>query len=107
MACCPSPALMTAGPWRFRPAPCCPKPRGGLDIQASMMMTSRREDSMTRLLTRIRGEFLEMPGLRLTSVQAARLWALDRRTSERILDGLTTSGVLFRSREGAYLLASD
>ena len=48
-----------------------------------------------------------MPGLRLTSAQAARLWAVDHRTSEWILDGLTTAGFLLRNREGAYLLASD
>ncbi|HET9830516.1 MAG TPA: hypothetical protein VFP91_02350 [Vicinamibacterales bacterium] len=62
---------------------------------------------MTGLLTRIRGEFMEMPGLRLTSAQAARLWAIDHRTSEWILDGLTTAGFLLRNRQGAYLLASD
>ena len=72
-----------------------------------MMVTALHDDSITRLLTRIRGEFLEMPGLRLTSVQAARLWAVDRRTSERILDGLTTAGFLLRNREGAYVLASN
>jgi len=70
------------------------------------MTTDLHEDGLTGLLTRIRGEFLEMPGLRLTSAQAARLWAVDRRTSEWILDGLTTAGFL-RNREGAYLLASD
>ena len=82
------------------------KPLGRFDIQASMTMTTLHEDSMTRLLTRIRSEFLEMPGLRLTPAQAARLWAVDRRTSDWILDGLTTAGFL-RNREGAYLLASD
>ena len=50
------------------------KPRGRFDIQASMTMTALLDDSITRLLTRIRGEFPEMPGLRLTSAQAARLW---------------------------------
>jgi hypothetical protein len=71
-----------------------------------MMMTTPPDDGMTGLQARIRGEFLEMPGLRLTSAQAARLWALDRRTSEWILDGLTTAGFL-RNRQGAYLLAAD
>lgn len=71
-----------------------------------MTMTTLHGDSMTGLLTRIRGEFLEMPGLRLTSAQAARLWSVDRRTSNWILDGLTTAGFL-RNREGAYLLASE
>jgi hypothetical protein len=47
-----------------------------------------------------------MPGLRLTSNQAARLWALDRTTSERVLNGLVDAGFLGRSRDGAYLRAS-
>jgi hypothetical protein len=83
------------------------KPRAGVDIQASMMTTTLHEDGISGLLTRIRGEFLEMPGLRLTSAQAARLWAVDHRTSEWILNGLTTTGFLLRNPEGAYLLASD
>lgn len=71
-----------------------------------MMTTASHENGIAGLLTRIRGEFLEMPGLRLTSAQAARLWAVDRRTSEWILDGLTSAGFL-RNQQGAYLLASD
>ncbi len=59
-----------------------------------------------RLEDRVRGEFLEMPGLRLTAAQAARLWALDRGTSQRILDALASAGFLSRTREGAYLRAS-
>ena len=61
---------------------------------------------MTPLLHRIRSEFLEMPGLRLTPAQAARLWALDRHMSERLLDGLTMTGFLLKNREGAYVRAS-
>ena len=64
------------------------------------------DSSISPLLSRVRSEFLEMPGLRLTSAQAARLWAVDRRTSEQILDGLTTAGFLLRNRNGAYLRAS-
>lgn len=55
---------------------------------------------------RIRGEFLEMPGLRLTPQQASRLWAVDRATSESMLDRLTSTGFLSRTREGAYLRSS-
>ena len=65
-----------------------------------------RDDSITPLVHRVRSEFLEMPGLRLTPAQAARLWSLDRSTSDRILDGLTSAGFLSRNRHGAYLLAS-
>jgi hypothetical protein len=63
-------------------------------------------DAIAPLVVRVRSEFLEMPGLRLTPVQAARLWALDRHTSEQILDGLTSVGFLLKNREGAYLRAS-
>jgi DNA-binding IclR family transcriptional regulator len=63
-------------------------------------------DGIISLFHRVRSEFLEMPGLRLTPAQAARLWALDRSTSERILDGLTAAGFLLRNREGAYVRAS-
>ena len=58
------------------------------------------------LLHRVRSEFLEMPGLRLTPAQAARLWAIDRSISEQILNGLASSGFLARTAGGAYLRAS-
>jgi hypothetical protein len=63
-------------------------------------------DDIAPLLDRVRSEFLEMPGLRLTPAQAARLWALDRSRSEQILNGLTSSGFLARTAGGAYLRAS-
>lgn len=75
-------------------------------LKAPLGEPARHEDGITPLLQRVRSEFLEMPGLRLTPAQAARLWALDRSTSERILDGLTAAGFLLRNREGAYLRAS-
>ena len=64
------------------------------------------DESITSLLHRIRSEFNEMPGLRLTPAQAARLWGMERHTSERILDGLALAGFLSKNREGAYLRAS-
>ena len=63
-------------------------------------------DDMAPLFHRVRSEFLEMPGLRLTPAQAARLWALDRSMSEQILNGLASSGFLARTPGGAYLRAS-
>ena len=79
----------------------CPKPGQASDIQGHTM-----DDGITFLQQRIRSEFLEMPGLRLTPAQAARLWALDRQTSEQLLDRLTLTGFLLKNREGAYLRAS-
>lgn len=74
--------------------------------EAPLSGIATHEESIACLLHRVRSEFLEMPGLRLTPAQASRLWAIDRATSERILDGLTAAGFLLRNREGAYLRAS-
>ncbi len=59
------------------------------------------------MLQRIRGEFLEMPGLKLTIAQAARLWHLDPHMSEELLDTLVMDGMLRRSADGAYLVAAE
>src|SRR5688572_16418157 len=52
------------------------------------------------LVRRVRGEFYEMPGLRLTFAQACRLWQLDERTCAAILDRLVGERVLHRSTDG-------
>ena len=75
-------------------------------LDAPLAECTMHDDSITLLLHRVRSEFLEMPGLRLTSAQASRLWSLDHRTSERILDGLTTAGFLLRAKDGRYARAS-
>jgi DNA-binding IclR family transcriptional regulator len=64
------------------------------------------DHGVARLLQRIRSEFLEMPGLNLTLAQAARLWALDQSTSERLLGELVRAGFLSKGRNGAYLRAT-
>jgi hypothetical protein len=55
------------------------------------------------VVTRIRGEFIEMPGLCLTFKQAQRLWALDGDTCANVLEGLLTEGFLRRTSTGVYL----
>lgn len=59
------------------------------------------------LLTRIRGEYLEMPGLRLTPSQASRLWQLDRATCEAALARLVEDGFLVRTRDDAFVMVAD
>jgi DNA-binding IclR family transcriptional regulator len=54
-------------------------------------------------LRRIRGEYLEMPGLCLTPAQAQRLWGLDRPTCEHLLDTLVSSRFLARTRDGSFV----
>jgi hypothetical protein len=46
---------------------------------------NQRDAAFSGLLQRIRSEFLEMPGLRLTLPQAQRLWGLDASTCEAAL----------------------
>jgi len=55
------------------------------------------------LLDRVRGEYLEMPGLRLTAQQARRLWALDRERCEALLGSLVETGFLRQTRDGAFV----
>jgi hypothetical protein len=45
-----------------------------------------------------------MPGLKLTPRQASRLWHLDAVASERLLDSMVAAGVLYRARDGGYVL---
>ena len=55
------------------------------------------------MLLRVRGEFSEMPGLRLTESQARRLWGLDAASCEALLGALVDSQFLFRTRDGAFM----
>jgi hypothetical protein len=47
------------------------------------------------LRERVRGEYLEMPGLRLTLAQAARLFDLELRLCSQVLETLVTDGMLW------------
>ena len=51
---------------------------------------------------RIRAEFAEMPGLKLTLPQASRLFNLDPRKCERVLGALVDGGALSIS-QGAFV----
>lgn len=55
------------------------------------------------LLSRVRGEYLEMPGLSLTLEQAQRLWALDRGICSGVLSNLVQAGFLRQRRDGSYI----
>jgi hypothetical protein len=49
---------------------------------------------LERIVYRIREEFREMPGLRLTPAQATRLWGLERDTCTAVIDRLVASDYL-------------
>lgn len=69
------------------------------DELVSVEMLASGDD---RLLRRVRGEYLEMPGLRLTLPQARRLWALDTDTCQRILRLLVDAKFLAVRSDGTY-----
>jgi len=60
-----------------------------------------------RLLARIRGEYREMPGLRLTLPQACRLWNLDETMCLGLLEQLVSERYLHHTHEGAYVAIPD
>jgi DNA-binding transcriptional ArsR family regulator len=63
--------------------------------------------SLDATLDRVRGEFLEMPGLRLTQPQAQRLWGLDAPTCGRILAVLVQTGFLRETYDGSFARMLD
>jgi hypothetical protein len=69
---------------------------------------SRRDEvratpAIREALLRVEAEYREMPGLRLTLPQAARLWSLDPGTCERVLTKLIDRRILKMARNGTYV----
>jgi len=55
------------------------------------------------VLQRIQGEYVEMPGLRLTPAQAQRLWGLERDVCNALLGALVDAKFLSQTRDGAFV----
>ena len=55
------------------------------------------------MVTRVRSEFLEMPGLRLTFDEARRLWRLDAIECDAVLGALVDARFLARTRDGRFV----
>lgn len=64
--------------------------------------SSTDRDADSDLATRIRAEFAEMPGLKLTLPQASRLFNVERGRCERILETLVSHGDL-SMHDGSFL----
>ena len=67
-----------------------------------VMYRTLHEDAVLR---RVRSEFQEMPGMRLTLDQAMRLWDLDRPTCCAVLESLVASHFLQQDRNGRFATA--
>jgi hypothetical protein len=57
------------------------------------------------IVRRVREEFREMPGLRLTPAQATRLWGLELDTCRAVIETLVASAYLRWTRAGAVTRA--
>ncbi|HEY7500508.1 MAG TPA: hypothetical protein VH740_18445 [Vicinamibacterales bacterium] len=70
-------------------------------LDSSHIARARRSLQMTRdeAMRRIRSDYFELPGLRLTVAQAARLWGLEAALCLSILEELTERGLLTRIGE--------
>ena len=73
------------------------------DSEEGIGMTSEPTHATEEVLRRVQGEFLEMPGLRLTEPQARRLWGLDAASCQALLGALVDAKFLFRTRDGAFM----
>lgn len=69
------------------------------------MTLACKEVAIDDALRRVKGEYLEMPGLRLTPAQARRLWGLDPAACDALLGALVDTKFLYRTRDGAFMRA--
>jgi hypothetical protein len=63
--------------------------------------------TFAELLCRIRAEYLEMPGLRLTAPQAQCLFGLDSETWDAVLAALLDAKFLSHTHNGVFAIASN
>jgi len=68
---------------------------------------ARPKTTIAEWILRVQAEYCEMPGLRLTDVQAQRLWGLDKGTCALVLATLVERQFLRRTPDGTYLRLSD
>ena len=62
-------------------------------------------EQMRTVVTRVRAEYCEMPGLSLTPAQAARLFGLEHAVAAGVLGGLLQSGFLSCTKTARFVRA--
>ena len=68
-------------------------------------MARTQTNDMGRWLDLIQAEYREIPGLNLTWPQVRRLWSLDDRMCDALLDRLVSTKFLEKTPRDAYVLA--
>jgi hypothetical protein len=69
------------------------------------VIESRKSTEFGSLLSQIKGEYREMPGLCVTLSQACRLWHLDRQTCNVVLDELVRAHFLRQTAKGLFVMS--
>jgi len=59
------------------------------------------------VVQRIRAEFREMPGLRLTPAEATKLWGLEHNTCRAVIDALVATAFLRWTSAGSVTRADS
>ena len=77
------------------------------DRATGMSDATEPSEAMTALSVRVRGEYRDMPGLRLTVRQAARLFGISPEVADAVLHDLRRASVLALSSDGAYSLIAE
>ena len=62
---------------------------------------------LENVVRRVREEFREMPGLRLTPAQATRLWGLEHDTCHQVIEALVAAAFLRWTPAGAVTRAES
>ena len=76
---------------------------------AALEKAKEEEEAMEfeAVLRRVRSEFVEMPGLRLTPAQATRLWGLDGDACQAVIKALIDASFLRWTPAGAVTRAES
>jgi hypothetical protein len=75
------------------------------EIVIMILAQERRNVTVsTSLVQRVRGEYMEMPGLCLTLAQAQRLWGLEPHLCDALLQALVDDRFLGRTDDGMFVL---
>lgn len=59
------------------------------------------------VVLRVRCEYIEMPGLRLTPAQAQRLWGVDAVATRSVIQTLVEAKFLRQATDGAFVRADS
>jgi Fic family protein len=65
------------------------------------------KDHHRKVVQRIREEFEEIPGLRLTAHEASRFWAMDEATCELVLAELALQGFLAQGGDYRFQMYAE